>query len=203
MSQTTGTHVPGRQEALAIVDEHNQEEYHRVHARVVGSVMASFAARMDPGREDYWYAVGALHDVDFEEHPDQHCVAGVEILEQAGVDAGVIRSAMCHGWGLTQTPWQPELPMERVLFACDELTGLIYAAVRMRPSASTLDMDVKSVKKKYKDKRFAAGCSRQVIADGVQMLGWTLDELIEQTLQGMQDMERELGGVPGISTGLE
>ena len=196
------THVPTRAEALALVDAHNAEEYHRVHARIVGSVMAWYASTYDPGRENYWYVVGALHDVDFEEHPEQHCVAGVDILRAAGVDQGVIRSAMSHGWGLTGTPWEPTEQMEKILYAADELTGLIYAAIRMRPSKSTLDMDLKSVKKKFKDKRFAAGCSREVITDGAERLGWTLDELIVRTLQAMQAFEREQGGMPGITAEL-
>jgi predicted hydrolase (HD superfamily) len=195
-------HVPSPEEALELVDRYNAEEYHRVHARIVGAVMRWFAAKYDAGNEDYWYAVGALHDVDFERYPERHCVAGEEILRAEGIDPGVIRSAMSHGWGGTDTPYEPESLMEKVLFATDELTGLIYAAIRMRPSKSTLDMDVKSVKKKFKDKRFAAGCSREVISNGAERLGWTLDELIDQTLQAMQEFERSQGGMPGITVEL-
>lgn len=191
--------VPTREEALAIVDRYNEEEYHRVHARIVASVLAQFAEKVDPDDVDFWYVVGALHDVDFELHPDEHCVAGVRILADEGVDERVVRSAMCHGWGLTGVEWRPESQMEKILFASDELTGLIYAAIRMRPSKSTLDMDAKSVKKKFKDKKFAAGCSREVISGGAEDLGWTLDELIEGTLAAMQQFEREQGGMPGIT----
>ncbi len=191
--------IPTPQEALDIVDKYNKEEYHRVHARIVGSVLRWYGRKYEPGNDDLWYAVGALHDVDFELYPDQHCVAGIKILTDEGVDEQVIRSAMSHGWGLTGVQWEPTTLMEKILFASDELTGIIYAAIRMRPSASTLDMDLKSIKKKYKDKKFAAGCSRDVINQGAERLGWTTDELIAQTLEAMQAYERETGGIPGIS----
>ena len=201
------TAIPTREEALAIVDKYNAEEYHRVHARIVGAVMAWFAQKedaavpegVDVDPVDYWYVVGAVHDVDFELHPDEHCVAGVAMLADEGVDERVVRSALSHGWGMTGAQWEPQLQMEKVLYASDELTGLIYAAIRMRPSKSTLDMDAKSIKKKFKDKKFAAGCSREVISDGAERLGWTLDELIEGTLAGMQEFERQQGGMPGIT----
>lgn len=193
------TYIPSHDEALALVDKYNQEEYHRAHGRIVGSVVSWFARTYDPERIDFWYAVGALHDVDFELYPEQHCVAGEKILTDEGVDPAVIRSAMSHGWGLTQTPYEPQSKMEWILFSADELTGIVYAAARMRPSKSTLDMDLKSIKKKFKDKKFAAGCSRDVINDGVEKLGWTLDELIDGTLKAMQDYEREAGGIPGLT----
>ncbi len=194
--------IPTPEQATELLDRYNEEEYHRVHGRVVGAVMRHFAQEHDPERADFWYAVGTLHDVDFERYPEQHCVAGVTILTNEGVDPSVTRSAMSHGWGMTGSAFEPQSQMERILFAADELTGLIYAAVRMRPSKSTLDMDVKSVKKKFKDKRFAAGCSRDVISTGAERLGWTLDELIAGTLAGMQEFERAQGGMPGITVPL-
>lgn len=199
--------VPTKEEALALLDKYNKEEYHRVHGRIVGAVLAWYAqkteASVPEGVEadpiNYWYAVGALHDIDFELYPEEHCVAGVKIFEDEGIDPHIMRNALSHGWGMTGSAWEPELQMEKILFAADELTGLIYAAIRMRPSKSTLDMDAKSVKKKFKDKRFAEGCSRETIASGAENLGWTLDELIEGTLEAMQAYEQEQGGMPGIT----
>lgn len=197
------TYVPTPEQALKIVDSYNHEEFHRVHARTVAAAMRWFASKYDPGKEDYWYSVGALHDVDFELYPEQHCVAGVMLLTQKNVDESVIRSAMSHGWGLTETPFEPTLQMEKILFAVDELTGIIWAAALVRPSKSTLDMKLKSVKKKYKSEHFAAGCSREVISKGAENLGWTLDELIEQTLEAMQAFERSEGGLLGATVALK
>ena len=139
---------------------------------------------------DYWRTVGMLHDIDFGLYPEQHCVKGIELMRDEGIDEIIIRSALSHGWGMTETPYEPESIMEKLLFAVDELTGLIGAAALMRPSKSVSDMKLSSLKKKYKDKRFAAGCSRETIAKGAEMLGWELDELLDQTLQAMQAIEK-------------
>jgi len=175
--------------AREILEAHNKESFHLRHAEVVSGTLAYFAEEFDPGREAYWAVVGLLHDVDFESHPEAHCVKGEEILREAGVDEDIIRAAMSHGWGLTGTPHQPESTMEKILFACDELTGLIGAATLMRPSKSVQDLEVSSVKKKFKDKKFAAGCSRDVIRQGAEMLGWELDELIQRTILAMRTIE--------------
>ena len=175
--------------AEAITRKYNKEPFHIQHALAVSGTMGYFARKHDPGREEYWRIVGILHDTDFEEYPDQHCVKGVEILQAEGVPQDIIESAMSHGWGMTETPYQPQHIMEKILFAVDELTGLIGAAALMRPSKSTMDMELSSVKKKFKDKKFAAGCSREVITKGAEMLGWTLDELIQETILAMREVE--------------
>ncbi|MCL1845064.1 MAG: hydrolase [Defluviitaleaceae bacterium] len=178
------------QQAEAILKKYNAEPFHIKHAETVSGVMGFFAKKHDPEREEYWRVVGMLHDVDFEKYPGEHCVKGVEILQGEGVPEDVIKSAMSHGWGLTGTPYEPQVFMEKILFATDELTGLIWAAALMRPSKSTLDMELSSVKKKFKDKKFAAGCSRDVIRQGAEMLGWELDELINETLLAMREVEQ-------------
>jgi predicted hydrolase (HD superfamily) len=132
-----------------------------------------------------------LHDIDFERYPDDHCVKGAELLRAEGADEGMIASALSHGWGQTGSVYEPKSLMEKILFAADELTGLIGAAALMRPSKSVMDMELSSVKKKFKDKRFAAGCSRETISQGAQMLGWTLDELITETIMGMRAYEKD------------
>ena len=175
--------------AREILETHNKEPFHLRHAEVVSGVLEYFAQEFDPGRETYWAVVGLLHDVDFESHPDAHCVKGEEILREAGVDEDIIRAAMSHGWGLTGTRYQPESTMEKILFACDELTGLIGAVTLMRPSKSVQDLELSSVKKKFKDKKFAAGCSRDGIRQGAGMLGWDLDELIQRTILAMRTIE--------------
>jgi len=152
-------------------------------------VMRYFAGQYDPERVEFWAVVGLLHDVDFEEFPEEHCVKGQELLRENDVDEAVIRSAMSHGWGVTGVTFEPEHIMEKILFAADELSGLIGAAALMRPSKSVQDMEVRSVKKKFKDKSFAAGCSRDVIEEGAARLGWSLDELIERTLAAMRTIE--------------
>ena len=173
-------------EAKVILEKYNKEPFHLRHAEVVSGVLRYFAGEYDPGREEYWAAVGMLHDVDFEEYPEEHCVKGEELLREAGVGEEVIRSAMSHGWGLTGARYEPEHAMEKILFACDELTGLIGAAALMRPSKSVQDMEAGSVRKKFKDKKFAAGCSRDVVRQGAEMLGWELDELFEKTIAAMR-----------------
>ncbi|MDR1438565.1 MAG: hydrolase [Clostridiales bacterium] len=180
------TAVPSPGLAQAILEKYNKEQFHLRHAKVVSETMRYFAKRHDPGREEHWAVVGLLHDIDFELYPGEHCVRGESLLRENGVPDGIIRSAMSHGYGIAPTPHEPEHTMEKILFATDELTGLIGAAALMRPSKSVSDMEPPSVKKKFKDKKFAAGCDREVIAKGAEMLGWTLDELIAETLAAMQ-----------------
>ena len=174
------------QEALDLLKEYNQGEFHLKHAYIVSDVMGWFADQLGYGAEkDFWSVVGLLHDLDFEQYPDQHCIKSQEIMRERGLDERLIHATASHGYGIT-VDIQPEHQMEKVLFATDELTGLIGAVAIMRPSKSVSDLEVKSVKKKYKDKKFAAGCSREVIQRGTDMLGWTLEELIDQTIQAMR-----------------
>jgi len=175
--------------ARAITEKYNKEPFHLRHAEVVSGVMRYFAKEYDNGNEEYWAIVGMLHDTDFELYPQEHCVKGEELLREEGVEEDIIRSAMSHGWGLTDVKHEPLHIMEKILFACDELTGLIGAVTLMRPSKSVQDLEVNSVKKKYKDKKFAAGCSRETISQGAQMLGWELDALIEKTIEAMRTIE--------------
>lgn len=184
--------IPTPQQAEELLKQYNEEPFHLRHGAIVSGVLGWFAAAEDPGREDYWRAVGMLHDIDFERWPEEHCVKGEELLRSHGVDEGVIRSAMSHGWGMTGTKYQPESRMEKVLFAVDELTGLIGAATAMRPSHSVSDLEVSSVKKKFKDKKFAAGCSRDVIAQGAEMLEMSLEELMDKTIQAMRSLMNEM-----------
>ena len=178
--------IPTPEEAWALLCEYNQGEFHRKHARIVGDVLRWYAIKLGYEQEaDFWEAVGILHDLDFEQWPDQHCTKEQEILQQKDVDERLIHAVVSHGYMLT-VDVEPKHEMEKVLYAADELTGLIGAAALMRPSKSVQDMEVKSVKKKYKDKKFAAGCSREVIERGAAMLGWDLDTLIDQTIQAMQ-----------------
>ncbi|MCL2578306.1 MAG: hydrolase [Defluviitaleaceae bacterium] len=176
-------------QAEAILKKYNKEPFHIQHAETVSGVLGYFAKKHDPEREEYWRVVGMLHDTDFEQFPEEHCVKGIEILKSEGVSEDIIVSAMSHGYGMTKTPYEPTHIMEKILFAIDELTGLIWAAALMRPSKSTLDMELSSVKKKFKDKKFAAGCSRDVIKLGAEKLGWTLDELINETILAMREVE--------------
>ena len=178
--------IPTPEEAWALLCEYNEGEFHRKHGRIVGDVMRWYAIKLGYETEaDFWEAVGILHDLDFEQWPEQHCTKEQELLRQMGVDERLIHAVVSHGYLLT-VDVAPEHEMEKVLYAADELTGLIGAAALMRSSGSVRDMEVKSVKKKYKDKKFAAGCSREVIERGAAMLGWELDMLIAQTLQAMQ-----------------
>ncbi len=175
-----------REEALALLHKYNKEEFHRTHAETVEGVMRYFARAMGFGNEEeFWGLVGLLHDIDFEEFPEEHCIKAPELLAEIQASPEFIRAVVSHGYGLC-TQIAPEHPMEKILFATDELTGLIGAAALMRPSKSVCDMELSSVKKKYKDKKFAAGCSREVIASGAEMLGWELDELLEKTLTAMK-----------------
>ncbi|MGN1004194.1 MAG: hydrolase [Oscillospiraceae bacterium] len=176
-----------REQAWALLREYNQEQFHLRHALTVESVMGWYARELGYGDEaEFWSMVGLLHDLDFERWPDQHCAKTKELMEEKGLDPALIHAVCSHGWGLTPTDAKPEHEMEKVLFAADELTGLIGAAALMRPSKSTKDMELKSLKKKFKDKKFAAGCSRDTIAQGAEMLGWELDVLLERTLAAMQ-----------------
>ena len=177
-----------REAALELLKKYNKEEFHILHALTVEGVRRWYAKDLGCGDEDYWATVGLLHDIDFEMWPEEHCKKAPELLAAGGVDDDMIRSICSHGYGLC-SDIKPEQLMEKVLFASDELTGLIGAAALMRPSKSVSDMELKSLKKKYKDKKFAAGCSRDVIAQGAEMLGWELDTLLDKTLEAMRSCE--------------
>ncbi len=178
-----------RAEALKLLKKYNKEPFHIQHALTVEGVMRYFAGETGNGEdEEYWGITGLLHDIDFELYPEEHCVKAPELLREAGVSEDMIYSICSHGYGLC-CDLEPKHLMEKILFACDELTGLIGAAARMRPSRSVMDMELSSLKKKYKDKRFAAGCSREVISAGAERLGWTLDELLEKTILAMRSCE--------------
>lgn len=182
--------LPDKENAWALVEKYNEEPFHRLHAKTVGAVMRWFACELGYEAEaDFWELVGVLHDVDFGMYSDAHCVKAPELLAEIGADERLIHAVCSHGYGMTGTQAQPEHEMEKVLFATDELTGLIGAAARMRPSKSVQDMELSSLKKKFKDKKFAAGCSRETIAQGAQMLGWELDMLLERTLDAMRATE--------------
>ena len=175
-----------REEAFALLNEFNKEPFHLQHSETVEGVMRWFANELGYGEEaDFWATVGLLHDLDFEMYPEQHCKKCVEIMRDRGLDERLIHAVASHGFGICSDV-EPEHTMEKVLFATDELTGLIGAAALMRPSKSVHDMELKSLKKKFKDKKFAAGCSRDVIQQGAEMLGWELDELLEKTLEAMK-----------------
>lgn len=178
--------IPTPEQAWDLLCEFNEGEFHRKHARTVGDVLRWFAQELGYGADaDFWEAVGILHDLDFERWPEEHCVKSQELMRERGIDEAMVRAAASHGYGQC-VDIQPEHQMEQVLFAVDELTGLIGAAALMRPSRSVGDLEVKSVKKKYKDKKFAAGCSREVIEQGAAMLGWELDDLIGRTILAMR-----------------
>ena len=175
-----------RDEAYSLLCEYNKEPFHIHHAETVEGVMRWFANQLGYGEDaDFWATVGLLHDLDFEMYPEQHCTKCVEIMRDKELDEKLIHAVASHGWGICSDV-EPTHQMEKVLYATDELTGLIGAAALMRPSKSVQDMEPKSVKKKFKDKKFAAGCSRDVITKGAEVLGWELDELIAKTLEAMQ-----------------
>lgn len=179
-------------EALALLKKYNKEPFHIHHGLTVEGVMKWFANEYGYGDDaEYWGIVGLLHDIDFEIFPDEHCIKAPELLREAGVGEDIIHAVCSHGYGLT-VDIKPEHEMEKILFAVDELTGLIGAAALMRPSKSVADMELKSLKKKFKDKKFAAGCSREVIIQGAEMLGIELDELLDKTLSAMKACESDV-----------
>lgn len=179
-----------RERSMELLNQYNKEAFHLQHAETVEATMRYFARTLGYGdEEEFWGLVGLLHDLDFEMFPEEHCIKVQEILEHENVDPQIERAVVSHAYGY-RIDVKPEHEMEKVLFAVDELTGLIGAAALMRPSKSTLDMNVSSVKKKYKDKKFAAGCSREVIQQGADMLGWDLEMLIAETIKALQEKER-------------
>ncbi|MBR5650350.1 HD domain-containing protein [Pseudobutyrivibrio sp.] len=184
-----------RDDAFELLKKYNKESFHIQHALTVEEVMKWFANKLEYGDEaEYWGIVGLLHDIDFELYPEEHCIKAPELLKDAGVDEDIIHAVCSHGYGITvgcgeTIDVEPTREMEKVLFAVDELTGLIGAAALMRPSKSTKDMELKSLKKKYKSKGFAAGCSREVIERGADQLGWELNQLLDMTLQAMAECE--------------
>ena len=181
-----------RDGALALLKKYNREAFHIQHALTVEGVMRWFAGELGYGEEaDYWAITGLLHDIDFELYPNEHCVKAPELLREGGASEDMIHSVCSHGYGICSDV-KPEHEMEKILFAVDELTGLIGAAALMRPSRSVMDMEVSSVKKKFKDKRFAAGCSRDVILQGAENLGWELNELFEKTILAMRSCEEQI-----------
>ncbi len=183
--------IPSYDEALEILSKYNKEDFHIQHGKTVGAVMAWFAKKYDPDNIEFWRVVGLLHDLDFEMYPENHCVKQAEIMQAEGIDKSIIKSTTSHGYGLTGTKNKPEKQMEKILFACDELTGIIGAAALVRPSKSVSDMELKSLKKKFKDKSFAAGCSRDVIKHGAEELNWETNDLLNMTLQAMKETESE------------
>lgn len=178
--------IPTRDEALSLLQEYNSEPFHIKHALTVEGAMRYFAKELGYGaEEEFWGIVGLLHDLDFEQFPEQHCIKEQELLRARGIDERIVHATASHGYALT-VDIRPEHEMEKVLYAVDELTGLIGAVAIMRPSKSVSDLELKSVKKKYKNLNFAAGCSREVIERGADMLGWTLDDLISRTILAMR-----------------
>lgn len=181
-----------REQAFDLLKEYNKDPFHIQHALTVEAVMKWYATKLGYGDDaEYWGIVGLLHDIDFELYPDQHCIKTPELLRKGGVGEDIIHAVVSHGYGIT-VDVAPEHEMEKVLFAADELTGLIWATALMRPSKSTKDMELKSLKKKYKSKGFAAGCSREVIERGATQLGWDLEKLLTMTLDAMKATEDDI-----------
>ena len=186
-----------REDAWKLLLKYNQDHFHIQHALTVEGTMKWFAKELGYGQdEEYWGIVGLLHDIDFEKYPQEHCIKAPELLREAGVGEDIIHAVCSHGYELT-VDVKPEHEMEKVLYAADELTGLIGATALMRPSKSVQDMEVKSVKKKFKSVNFAAGCSREVIQKGADMLGWDLTELIQKTIYAMRSCETEVQEIMG------
>ena len=178
-----------REEAWELLTEYNKEEFHLEHAQIVENTMKNFAQKLGYGEEkEFWGLVGLLHDLDFEQYPEEHCIKSQEIMKERGLEERLIHATASHGYAIT-VDIEPVHEMEKVLYAVDELTALIGAVVLMRPSKSVQDLKVKSVKKKFKSKNFAAGCSREVIQRGADMLGWTLDDLIAQTIEALKTFQ--------------
>jgi len=184
-----------REDAFKLLQKHNKEPFHILHGLTVEGVMRYFAREFGED-EEYWGIVGLLHDVDFEEYPEEHCKKCIDILREEGYPEDFIQSICSHGYGLC-SEIEPAKQMEKILYATDELTGLIGAAIKMRPSKSVQDLEVSSLKKKFKDKKFAAGCSRDVIKNGADMLGWELDELLEKTILAMRTCEDNVNKMMG------
>ena len=181
-----------RTRALDLLKKYNQESFHIQHALTVEGAMRYFAVEMGYEAEaDFWAMCGLLHDIDFERYPEQHCVKAPELLAEVDASEEMVHAICSHGYGIC-CDVEPVHPMEKVLFAVDELTGLIGAAARMRPSKSVMDMELSSLKKKFKDKKFAAGCSRETITLGAEQLGWSLDELLEKTILAMRSCEQSV-----------
>lgn len=188
MKETTIT----REQAMELLKKYNQEPFHILHSLTVEAVMRWYADELGYGEEkDFWGLAGLLHDVDFEKYPDEHCKKAPELLAEINAEEDLVHAIVSHGYGICSDV-EPEHEMEKVMFAADELTGLIGAAVRMRPSKSASDLEVSSLKKKFKDKRFAAGCSRDIIAAGAERLGWSLEELMEKTILAMRSCETQI-----------
>ncbi len=181
-----------RTEALELLRKYNKEPFHILHGLTVEGVMRWYARELGCGEdEEFWGQVGLLHDIDFELYPEEHCKKAPELLREAGAGEDMIRAVCSHGYGIC-SEIEPVHEMEKVLFAADELTGLIGAAVKMRPSKSAMDLEVSSLKKKFKDKKFAAGCSRDIIKEGAERLGWTLEGLMEKTILAMRSCEERV-----------
>ena len=181
-----------RQQALSLLQKYNQEPFHILHALTVEGVIRWYAQELGYGEEvDFWGLCGLLHDVDFEKYPEEHCRKAPELLAEIHAEPEMVHAICSHGFGLC-CDVEPQHQMEKVLFAVDELTGLIGAAARMRPSKSVMDMELGSLKKKFKDKKFAAGCSRDVIKDGAERLDWSLDEVLEKTILAMRSCEESV-----------
>ncbi len=178
-----------REAAMKLLQKYNKEQFHILHALTVEGVMRYFAKELGYGEEaDFWGMCGLLHDIDFEMYPNEHCTKAPELLKEIDAPEELVHAVCSHGYGICSDV-EPVHEMEKVLFATDELTGLIGAAARMRPSKSVMDMELSSLKKKYKDKKFAAGCSRDIISTGAKRLGWELDKLLEQTIYAMRSCE--------------
>ena len=181
-----------RPEAIALLKKYNKEPFHILHALTVEGVMRWYAVETGNGDDaDFWATAGLLHDIDFELYPEEHCQKAPELLKDGGASDELIHAVCSHGYGIC-CDVEPSCEMEKILFAADELTGLIGAAAKMRPSKSVCDMEVSSLKKKYKDKKFAAGCSRDIISKGAENLGWTLEELMEKTILAMRSCEESV-----------
>ena len=179
-----------RTEAMELLKKYNQEAFHIYHALCVEAVMKYFAKKLGYD-EEFWGLVGLLHDVDFERYPNEHCDKAPELLKEKNASEEMIHAVCSHGYGI-RNDIKPEHEMEKVLYTTDELTGIIFAAAKMRPSKSTKDMELASLKKKFKDKKFAAGCSREIIKQGAEQLGWELNDLFEKTLAAMRESEDKI-----------
>jgi predicted hydrolase (HD superfamily) len=183
--------IPSKEEAFELLKKYNREAFHLKHGKIVSGVMGYFAREYDPENVEFWEVVGLLHDLDFELYPEQHCIKSQEIMRELDLDERIIRATASHGYGIT-VDIKPDHIMEKILYAADELTGLIGAVAIMRPSKSVADLELKSVMKKFKTLNFAAGCSRDVITSGAAMLGWDLSYLIEQTILAMRSLPPEM-----------